>query len=64
MNEEGRGEEATGTMAMPAAEVERLLALLAATGGAHPDLERVLREPQDGRIVEEIISDEIQDPGT
>lgn len=64
MNKKGRGEEAQGSTAMPTAEVERLLALLEATGEVHPDLERVLRKPQAERIVEEIISDEIQDPGT
>jgi|GEM_PF-5467050 len=63
MNEEAHGEEVRGSAAMPAAEVERLLALLATTGEVHPDLEKVLREPQAGRIVEEIMSDEIQDPG-
>lgn len=63
MNEEGRGEEVQASTAMPAAEVERLLELLETTGEVHPDLERVLREPQADRIVEEIIADEIQDPG-
>jgi hypothetical protein len=63
MNEESRKEEAQGGVVMPAAEVERLLELLGATGEVHPDLERVLREPQAKQIVEEIISDEIQDPG-
>jgi hypothetical protein len=59
MNEKRRGEEAQGGAAMPASEVERLLELLAATGEVHPDLERVLREPQSERLVEEIINDEI-----
>jgi hypothetical protein len=61
MSGEDGKEEARGDAAMPAAEVARLMELLGATGEVHPDLERVLSEPEAERIVEEIFSDEIQD---